>query len=65
MKYFSKENELKFYRVPARFDKYTPKQVLQYAIGANMYVPSINQCLFEKLINNKFYRYTLNYIIYE
>ena len=55
MKYFSKENELKFYKVPSRFDKYTPKHILQYAIGANMYVPGINQCLFEKLINDKFY----------
>ena len=55
MKYFSKENELKFYKVPSRFDKYTPKHILQYAIGANMYVPGIHQCIFEKLINDKFY----------
>ena len=55
MIYFSKENELKFYKVPSRFDKYTPKHILQYAIGANMYVPGINRCLYEKLINDKFY----------
>lgn len=55
MKYFSKENELKFYKVPSNFDKYTPKHILQYAIGANMYVPGVHKCLFEKLINDKFY----------
>lgn len=55
MRYFSKENELKFFKIPSRFDKYTPKHILQYAIGANMYVPGIHKSLYEKLVTGKFY----------
>lgn len=55
MKYFTRENELKFFRNPSNFDKHTPKKILQYAIGANMYVPAIQETLYEKLTNDKFY----------
>lgn len=55
MRYFVKENELKFFRSPCCFDKQTSKQILQYAIGANMYVPATQQNLYEKLVQNRFY----------
>ena len=55
MRYFTKENELKFFKVPTTFDKYSPKNILQYAIGANMYVPGTITAIYEKLIENKFY----------
>lgn len=55
MKYFTRENELKFFRNPSPFDKRTPKSILQHAIGANMYVPAILETLYDKLVNDKFY----------
>lgn len=55
MKYFTRENELKFFRNPSPFDKHTPKSILQHAIGANMYVPAILETLYDKLVNEKFY----------
>ena len=55
MKYFSKENELKFYKEPQRFDKYSDKEILKYAIGANMYMPATQQSIFQKLLDNKFH----------
>lgn len=47
MKYFTRENELKFFRNPSPFDKHTPKSILQHAIGANMYVPAILETLYD------------------
>lgn len=55
MRYFIRENELKFFRNPSPFDKHTPKNILQHAIGANMYVPAVLETLYEKLVNDKFY----------
>lgn len=54
MRYFSNENKLKFHKEPNNFDKYTPIDVLKYAIGANMYMPAIQQEVFNKLISNKY-----------
>ena len=54
MRYFSSENKLKFHKEPNTFDKYTPIDVLKYAIGANMYMPAIQKEVFNKLISNKY-----------
>ena len=54
MKYFNNYDHLKFYEDPQPFNKYTYKEVLKYAIGANMYMPGTKEDIFEKLINNKF-----------
>lgn len=54
MKYFNHYDNLKFYKDPIAFNKYTNKDVLKYAIGANMYMPAIKEGIFEKLIDNKF-----------
>lgn len=54
MKYFSSIDDLLFYQSPIVFDKKTPKNILKYAIGANMYMPGTQSNLFEKLVGNKF-----------
>ena len=54
MRYFSNYDDLKFAEDPQPFNKYTYKEVLKYAIGANMYMPGTKEGVFEKLINNKF-----------
>lgn len=54
MKYFTSIDNLHFYKDPESFDKYTNKETLKYAIGANMYMPAIKKNVFEKLINNEF-----------
>ena len=52
MQYFNDEkiNENIFYKAPGIFTKYTNKDVLKYAIGANMYTPGTNTTICEKLI---------------
>lgn len=55
MKYFSNENELKFFREPGIFTKHTPKDILKYAIGANMYMPATQRSIFQKLLGNKYH----------
>lgn len=55
MRYFTKENSLKFYKDPLYFDKHTPKELLKYAIGANMYMAATRQNVFKKLVNNEYY----------
>jgi len=47
-------NNLKFYKDPQPFNKYTEKDTLKYAIGANMYMPANKKNIFKKLINNEF-----------
>lgn len=54
MKYFSNEDNLKFYKDPSSFDKHTDKEILKYAIGANMYMPATKKGIFDKLIKNEF-----------
>lgn len=54
MIYFKNKDSLLFYKDPSKFDKYTDKEVLQYAIGANMYMPGNKQNVFEKLIDNAY-----------
>lgn len=54
MKYFTDQNEIKFFRTPAEFNKYTEQSTLKYAIGANMYMPATQKNVYEKLIHNKF-----------
>lgn len=55
MKYFSNENNLKFYKEPQTFDKYSDKEILKFALGANLYVPATQQTIFQKLIDNRFH----------
>lgn len=54
MIYFKNKDLSVFYKDPTNFNKYTDKDSLQYAIGANMYMPGNKKRLFEKLINNDF-----------
>lgn len=54
MIYFKNKDALLFYKDPSKFDKYTDKEILQYAIGANMYMPGNKQNVFEKLIDNAY-----------
>jgi citrate lyase beta subunit len=54
MRYFTKIDDLKFFKDPQPFSKNTDKNVLKYAIGANMYMPATQKNIFEKLINNQF-----------
>lgn len=54
MKYFENRNNLYFYKDPQYFNKYTDKNILKYAIGANMYMPGTQSNVFDKLIENKF-----------
>lgn len=54
MKYFSSVDNLLFYKDPENFNKYSDKQLLKYAIGANMYMPGTQKNVFDKLIHNKF-----------
>lgn len=54
MMYFKNRDLSVFYKIPANFNKYTNRDVLQYAIGANMYTPGNKKNMLDKLINNKF-----------
>ena len=54
MQYFNTVDNLLFYKNPISFTKYTEKDILKYAIGANMYCPGTQTNLFDKLIQNKF-----------
>lgn len=54
MQYFLNVDNLLFYKDPQSFNKYSDRQILKYAIGANMYMPGTQKNVFEKLIHNKF-----------
>lgn len=54
MRYFTNIDDLRFFKDPEPFTKYTNKETLKYAIGANMYMPATKKNVFEKLINNKY-----------
>lgn len=54
MRYFRNMDDLLFYRDPKSFNKYTDRNVLKFAIGANMYMPGTKTDVFDKLINNRF-----------
>lgn len=53
MRYFTKENNLKFIKEPTAFDKHTLKETLQYALGANLYIPATKDDTFKKIILKK------------
>lgn len=55
MKYFNQADSLKFYKDPEYFNKYTDKDILKYAIGANMYMPGTQSNVFKKLVNNDYH----------
>lgn len=52
MIYFKEKNKESFYQSPVSFDKYTPREILQYAIGANMYIPATKKGIVNKIINS-------------
>lgn len=54
MIYFKNKDAFVFYKEPNKFNKYTDKEILQYSIGANMYMPGNKEKLFEKLIDKSF-----------
>lgn len=54
MIYFKNRDLSMFHKDPSYFDKYTDKDTLKYAIGANMYMPGNKSNLFGKLIDNDF-----------
>lgn len=54
MRYFENVDKLLFYKEPQNFNKYSKRELLQYAIGANMYMPGTKNDIFEKLIGNVF-----------
>lgn len=55
MRYFKGIDNLKFLSEPEAFTKYTNKDILKYAIGANMYMPGTQANILNKLIENKFH----------
>ncbi|MDO4283389.1 MAG: HpcH/HpaI aldolase/citrate lyase family protein [Clostridia bacterium] len=55
MLYFGTKDRVLFFQEPSCFNKHTEKDVLKYAIGANMYIPATKHHIFEKLINNEFH----------
>lgn len=52
LRYFKSTNNLKFAKMPESFDKNTPKDILKYAIGANMYMPGYQDNIYDKLVDN-------------
>lgn len=54
VKYFKNKDKFMFYKAPSEFNKYTKKEVLQYSIGANMYIPGNKTGIFDKIFNNGF-----------
>jgi hypothetical protein len=46
MKYFT-NSKSSFYIEPKEFNKYSDKDILKYAIGANLYMPALQQNLFQ------------------
>lgn len=49
MRYFEKLNNEVFYKLGVEFNKYTNREILKYAIGANLYV-NIDRDISEKII---------------
>lgn len=54
MRYFTHQNPLKFFLEPEAFDKLTPRHTLQYALGANLYMPATQRGIFDKLSQGSF-----------
>lgn len=48
-------DKLKFLSEPESFTKHTDKDILKYAIGANMYMPGTQTNILNKLIYNKYH----------
>jgi len=55
MRYFTGDNNLKFYKEPSEFNKKTDCNILKYAIGANMYMPATMDNVLDKLMNDDFH----------
>ena len=53
MKYFKTRSSLSFYIEPVGFDKYTEKEILQYALGANLYMPATLDNVLNKLVEER------------
>ena len=48
-------DKLKFLSEPEAFTKHTDKDILKYAIGANMYMPGTQTNILNKLLYNKYH----------
>lgn len=53
MKYFT-NSKSSFYIEPKEFNKYSDKDILKYAVGANLYMPALQQNLFQKITTNSY-----------
>lgn len=50
MKHHNYNQNIKFIKEPCEFNKYTPREVLSYCLGGNLYMPS-SKDMAEKIIN--------------
>lgn len=53
MKYFKNSEEKYFYKLPNGFNKNSEKNILKYALGANLYMNGMKEC-YSKIINGTF-----------
>lgn len=54
MKYLI-NNKSFYYIEPKEYDKYSDKDILKYAVGANLYIPALQQNIFQKITANPYY----------
>lgn len=53
MKYLI-NNKSFYYIEPKEYDKYSDKDILKYAVGANLYIPALQQNIFQKITANPY-----------
>lgn len=53
MKYFKESKKEYFYKLPSAFNKYSKKELLKYALGANLYMNGMKDC-YSKIVNGEF-----------
>lgn len=54
MQYLFDNNGIIYHREPCSFNKYTEKELLKYAVGANLYMPATQSNIFPKMIDNPY-----------
>lgn len=64
MRYFEKVNKSLFYKEPKDINKYSGKELLQYALGANLYMNGLRD-IFDKLVSGGFENIGLITICFE
>lgn len=57
MRHFKFENNIEFIEEPIEFDKYTDRNILQYCLGATMYMPG-NKDFIQAIIDKKYSKLT-------